>query len=68
MSDENIHLLAKSNIGRKRYTSIVFPFNLFFPHHHDHEGTVGTGGRAITNLHFADDIDGLAIRKKNWQN
>ena len=26
----------------------------------DHEGTVSTGGRAITNLHFADDIDGLA--------
>ena len=26
----------------------------------DHEGTVSTGGRTITNLHFADDIDGLA--------
>ena len=26
----------------------------------DHEGTVGIGGRAITNLRFADDIDGLA--------
>ena len=26
----------------------------------DHEGTVSTGGRAITNLRFADDIDGLA--------
>ena len=26
----------------------------------DHEGTVSTGGRAITNLPFADDIDGLA--------
>ena len=24
----------------------------------DHEGTVSTGGRAITNLRFADDIDG----------
>ena len=26
----------------------------------DHEGTVRIGGRTITNLHFADDIDGLA--------
>ena len=25
-----------------------------------HEGTVNIGGRAITNLRFADDIDGLA--------
>ena len=26
----------------------------------DHEGSVGIGGRTITNLSFADDIDGLA--------
>ena len=26
----------------------------------DHEGTVSIGGRTITNLPFADDIDGLA--------
>ena len=26
----------------------------------DHEGTVSIGGRAITNLRFADDIDDLA--------
>ena len=26
----------------------------------DHEGTVSIGGRTITNLHFADDVDGLA--------
>ena len=25
----------------------------------DHKGTVSTEGRTITNLHFADDIDGL---------
>ena len=24
----------------------------------DHKGTVSIGGRTITNLHFADDIDG----------
>lgn len=26
----------------------------------DQDGTIIIGGRAITNLHFADDIDGLA--------
>ena len=26
----------------------------------DHEGTVSIGGRTITNLLIADDIDGLA--------
>ena len=26
----------------------------------DHESTVSVGGRAITNLRFADDIDGVA--------
>ena len=26
----------------------------------DHEGTVSIGGRTITNLCFADDIDGVA--------
>ena len=26
----------------------------------DHEGTVSTGGRTITNLRFADDLDGVA--------
>ena len=25
----------------------------------DHEDTVRTGGRTISNIHFADDIDGL---------
>ena len=30
----------------------------------DREGTVSIGGRTITNLHFADDIDGLAGEEK----
>ena len=30
----------------------------------DHEGTVSVGGRNITNLRFADDIDGLAGREE----
>ena len=30
----------------------------------DREGTVSTGGRAITDLRFADDIDGLAVEEE----
>ena len=30
----------------------------------DHQGTVSIGGRTITNLHFADDIDGLAGKEE----
>ena len=30
----------------------------------DHQGTVSTGGRTITNLCFADDIDGLAGKEE----
>ena len=34
----------------------------------DHEGTVSIGGRIITNLRFADDIDGLARDKEELAN
>ena len=34
----------------------------------NHEGTVSTGGRAITNLRFADDIDGLAGEEEELAN
>ena len=34
----------------------------------DHEGTVSIGGRTITNLRFADDIDGLAGEKEQLAN
>ena len=30
----------------------------------EHEGTLSIGGRIITNLRFADDIDGLAGNEK----
>ena len=30
----------------------------------DHEGTVSIWGRTIIDLHFADDIDGLAGEEK----
>ena len=34
----------------------------------DHEGTVSIGGRTITNLRFADDIDGLAGKEEELAN
>ena len=34
----------------------------------DHEGTVSIGGRTITNLRFADDIDGLAEEEEEMAN
>ena len=34
----------------------------------DYEGTVGIGGRTITNLRFADDIDGLAGEEEELAN
>ena len=34
----------------------------------DHEGTVSIGGRTITNLHFADVIDGLAGEEEELAN
>ena len=34
----------------------------------DHEGTVSIGGRAITNLRFADDIDGLVGQEEELAN
>ena len=34
----------------------------------DHEGTVSVGGRIITNLHFADDIGGLAGEEEELAN
>ena len=30
----------------------------------DHKGAVSIGGRTITNLRFADDIDGLAGKEE----
>ena len=34
----------------------------------DHEGTVSIGGRTITNLRFADDIDGLTGEEEELAN
>ena len=34
----------------------------------DYKGTVSIGGRTITNLRFADDIDGLAGDEEELDN
>ena len=34
----------------------------------DHEGTISIGGRTITNLRFANDIDGLAEEEEELAN
>ena len=34
----------------------------------DHEGTVSIGGRTITNLRLADDIDGLEGEEEELAN
>ena len=34
----------------------------------NHEGTVKIGGRIITDLRFADDIDGLAGKEEELEN
>ena len=33
----------------------------------NHEGTVSIGGKAITNLRFADDIDGLTAEEEGLE-
>ena len=44
-------------------------FNIFLEDAlEDHECTVSIGGRTITNLHFADDIDGLAGKEEELAN
>ena len=32
----------------------------------NHEGSVSIGGRTVTNLHFADDIDALAGKEDEF--
>ena len=56
----------RTTVGvRERYLLSPNLFNIFLERIttdalEDHEGTVSIGGRTITNLRFADDIDGLA--------
>ena len=56
----------RTTIG-ERQGCLLYPtlFNIFLERKmadalEDHEGTVSIGGRTITNLRFAEDIDGLA--------
>ena len=63
--DNNIREWLRTTIGvRQGYLLSPTLFNIFLERImtdalEDHEGTVRIGGRTITNLPFADDIDGL---------
>ena len=64
--DNNIGEWFRTTIG-VRQGCLLSPtlFNIYLvtimaDAHKDHEGTASIGGRTITNLRFADDIDGLA--------
>ena len=47
---------------------IIFLERIMTDASEDHEGTVRIGGRTITNLRFADDIDGLAGEEEKMAN
>ena len=58
---------------RQGYLLSLTPFNIFLERIitdalEDHEGTVSIGGGTITNLRFADDIDGLAGEEEELAN
>ncbi|GFO17106.1 endonuclease-reverse transcriptase [Plakobranchus ocellatus] len=64
--NNNIGDWFRTTVG-VRQGCLLFPtsFNIFLERimtdaRKDHRGTVSIGGRPITNLRFADDIDGLA--------
>ena len=64
--NSSIGVWFRTTVGvRQEYLLSPTLFNIFLERImtdalEDHEGTVSIGGRAITNLRFADDIDGLA--------
>ena len=68
-------MLNSSRVESSRQGCLLSPtlFNIFLKRIktdalEDHEGTVSTGGRTITNICFADDIDGLAGEEEELAN
>ncbi|KAK2193587.1 hypothetical protein NP493_11g04006 [Ridgeia piscesae] len=67
----NLRILCKKTTVGVRQGCVLTPtlFNIFLERImtdalNDHEGTIRIGGRKITNLRFAGDIDGLAGREE----
>ena len=72
--DNNIGEWFRTTIG-VRQGCLLSPtlFNIFLERIiddalKDHEGTLSIGGRTITNLRFADDIDGVAGQEQELVN
>ena len=72
--DINVTSLRITQVG-VRQGCLLSPilFNIFLERimtdaSEDHIGAVSIGGRTITNLHFADDIDGLTGDKEELAN
>ena len=66
---------AAEEIGSEQQGCLLTPtlFNVFLDRIvtdalEDHGGTVSIGGRTITNLRLADDIDGLAGEEEELAN
>ena len=67
------HSDSEGSPGQTFINILKFYFNIFLERIMtdalvDHEGTVSTGGRTITNLRFADDIDVLAGEEEELAN
>ena len=63
IQDPNIHAVCNSSIKNDHHMERIMTDAL-----EDHEGTVSIGGRTITNLRFADDIDDLAGEEEELAN
>ena len=66
-------LVPKNSWSPTGVSTVTHPLHIFLERImtdalEDHEGTVSIGGRTITNLRFADDIDGLAGEEEDLAN
>ena len=65
-------MVQNNSRSKARMSSVTHPLNIFHEWImsdalEEHDGKVSTGGRNITNLRFADDIDALAEEKQELE-